>query len=197
MRAIVLCLLCAACSSSHTNGETDKQPCGLLASGTSLTVNQHMKSCDERYSLDFEEEGNLILYDGGDMLWIMGYPGSDVATMEADGNFILYADKSAVASTQTSGYSGAYLQVDDGQLRVVHDEVNLWSAPGPLSCDGVSNGWAGCNFTGCGVCSRLAADYPRYFLNHPGCWSNSDSACEQGHYLSCSDACLAPTAADK
>lgn len=197
MRAMVFCVLCLACSSSHTNDETKKQLCGLLASGTSLTPDQSMKSCDGRYSLGFENAGNLILYDGADMLWIMGYPSSDVATMGADGNFVLYADGSAVASTQTSGYAGAYLRLEDGQLRVVHDDLNLWSAPGPLSCDGLSNGWPGCNFTGCGVCSELVVNYPHYFLNHPGCWSNSDRACQEGHYLPCSNACPPPTAADK
>ena len=54
--------------------------------------------------------------------------------------------------------------------------------------------WNGCRGTGCGVCSELVTEYPRYFENHPLCARNT--TCDNG-YSNCSVNCPKPTAVDQ
>lgn len=185
-------------AAGSSSGGTSGSACGILAPGTSLVSGQSLRSCNEQFVLTLQSDGNLIFYDRGNVLWLMGFPGSDRATMNEDGDFSLYVADSKVGSTQTSGHAGAHLIVgDDAKIRVMDQSVSIWSAPGSLTCEGnVAAGWSGCNYTGCGVCTQTVTSYSRYFSNHPGCWANSDTACEAANFLPCSDACPKPTAID-
>lgn len=63
------------------------------------------------------------------------------------------------------------------------------------ACNGDSaNGWAGCQGTGCFVCSEKVTGYPNYFRNHPNCISNSTC---NGGYGNCNANCPAPSNADR
>lgn len=63
-------------------------------------------------------------------------------------------------------------------------------------CDGSASAWAACRGSGCTVCAeRLDVSvYAKYFVHHPACMINN--VCHNEFYL-CSDACPAPTDADR
>ena len=76
-------------------------------------------------------DGNLVLYQGavscptascsGDALWNSGTGGSDAyATMQSDGNLVIYDNGNAVWNSSTWGFSGDYLQLQDDSNLVIY-----------------------------------------------------------------------------
>lgn len=69
------------------------------------------------------------------------------------------------------------------------------------ACCGAPDGWPGCGYTGCGVCTETLTQFPKYTLNHPNCFIAS--GCVLGSYGipdaygACSASCPKPTAVDK
>jgi hypothetical protein len=71
--------------------------CGILMPGQALVQGDSLSSCDERFTLAMQTDGNLVLYyNGFGALWASG-TGPDfgraagyVAVMQDDGNFVLY-----------------------------------------------------------------------------------------------------------
>lgn len=99
-----------------------------------LTVGQHRDSCDGRFTLILQDDGNLVLYKTGvGPLWATNTVGrgSSLAVMQADGNFVLYSSSGdALWSTKTYGSPGADLAVqNDGNL-VVYSAAGapLWDS---------------------------------------------------------------------
>jgi len=106
--------------------------CGFLLPGQSLTANQTVTSCDGRYTLAMQGDGNLVLYHNGvGALWATGTQGTTgrVAAMQGDGNFVLYdASGRALWNSGTQGHSGATLSTQsDGNLVVYQGNTPLWS----------------------------------------------------------------------
>lgn len=102
-----------------------------LQSGQSLGVGQELKSDNGSYSLTLQDDGNLVLSEGGQAVWAAGTNGSGAnrAEVQADGNFVIYKDSDAVWASQTSGNEGASLSVQDDRNVVLSAGGNtLWSS---------------------------------------------------------------------
>lgn len=97
--------------------------CGTILPGQGLTAGESFSSCDGRFSLAMQTDGNLVLYhNGAGALWATHSDGTDgfAAVMQGDGNFVLYGKHSnALWDSKTPGHGGATLVVqDDGNLVV-------------------------------------------------------------------------------
>jgi hypothetical protein len=90
-------------------------------------------SCDGRFQLAMQTDGNLVLYFNGSALWSSNTAGTGAsdAVMQDDGNFVLYTSSgTAVWSTATAGSGcGTYLAVQtDGNMVVYNGAgTSLWS----------------------------------------------------------------------
>jgi hypothetical protein len=115
-----------------SNAPTSPSGCGYAFGNQQLTVNQSLWSCNGRYQLKMQSDGNLVLYtQSGRALWASNTwgTGGDSAIMQDDGNFVLYDGSTPLWSSDTWGFDGAYLGVqDDGNL-VVYDSYDtpLWA----------------------------------------------------------------------
>jgi len=107
--------------------------CGIMRGGQGLTVGQSLRSCDGRFTLIMQYDGNLVLYQGGSALWstnswtTTGYS----AVMQTDGNFVLYdVNQRALFASNTWGRPGNTLALqNDGNL-VIYDTSGrpLWAS---------------------------------------------------------------------
>lgn len=106
--------------------------CGALGSGAALGQNQGVTSCDGRFTLMMQGDGNLVLYQSGvGAIWSSrtNGTGADTAVMQTDGNFVLYRQGTAVWHTYTYGRPGAWLAVQsDGNVVVYQGSTPRWSS---------------------------------------------------------------------
>ena len=87
---------------------TSPSGCGWLNAGQGLGQEQSVWSCDGRFQLKFQSDGNLVLYKGGSALWASGTngDGGDRVIMQEDGNLVVYkSDGNPVWDTNTDGSS--------------------------------------------------------------------------------------------
>lgn len=94
-----------------------------LQAGQNLAVGQRLES-GNGIALTLQDDGNLVLTDGGDAVWSTGTQGSGAssANLQDDGNFILYtASGNLVWETGTSGNPGARIVVQDDRNVVVYN----------------------------------------------------------------------------
>lgn len=123
----------AVASTCRTN-VSPQCTCGTLYQGMQLQVGQQLDSCDGRFDLILQSDGNLVLYEGTTALWASNTVGSGaaLATMQDDGNFVVYTSGgTAVFNTATEGSGcGTYLAVQtDGNLVVYNGAgTALWSS---------------------------------------------------------------------
>ena len=108
--------------------------CGVLHGGEGLAPGQGKWSCDGRFHLIHQRDGNVVLYDlGGHPLWNTRTNGQStgIFAMQGDGNLVLYkTGGTAIWNTRTYGHGGAGLAIqDDGNL-VIYDTSwhALWSS---------------------------------------------------------------------
>jgi hypothetical protein len=103
--------------------------CGTLQAGEGLNPGENLYSCNGRFVLNMGSTGNLLLWEtdnGPSLLWQQTFSGlnrGSYATMQGDGNFVVYPGPGIPAAwaTNTPGYPGAWFAVqDDGNL-VVYD----------------------------------------------------------------------------
>jgi len=115
--------------------------CGVLSGGQTLSMNQSNWSCDGRYLLITQTDGNVVLYGPTGAVWAtyIGGPGNRLV-MQGDGNLVVYTPSNVpVWSSGTAGNPGARLAIqNDGNL-VIYSRNNhaLWSI---RSCGGMSVG---------------------------------------------------------
>jgi hypothetical protein len=118
-------------------------PCGELKAGAELHAGDSITSCDGRFELVLQADGNLVEYGPDGAIWStltgplvspaspkVGYGGlGDKAVMQEDGNFVLYKDDVAVWYSSTAGFGGARLLLQDDSNLVVYgrDGGALWS----------------------------------------------------------------------
>jgi LysM repeat protein len=103
-----------------------------LHAGQNLAVGQQIDS-ENGYVLALQEDGNLVLSDGGDVVWATGTNGSGAttATMQEDGNFALYTTSgSLVWSSDTSGNPGSRLVLQNDRNVVVYNSAgtSTWAS---------------------------------------------------------------------
>jgi len=107
--------------------------CTSMAADEGLYPGRSLSSCDGRFTLTLQGDGNLVLYQGRTALWQTRTTGkrSAVAIMQRDGNFVIYDETGTpIWATNTAGHPGASLWVqNDGNL-VVYDPVRrpLWAS---------------------------------------------------------------------
>jgi len=96
--------------------------CGEFKGGEGLGPNESVKSCDGRFELVMQTDGNLVLYMGSKPLWASNTYHQDgyAMWMQTDGNFVLYNPyRTALWAAGTYGHPGSVLRVqNDGNLVV-------------------------------------------------------------------------------
>lgn len=117
---------------------TEKAPakptakCGILHAGEGLLRGESMPSCDGRFKLSMQHDGNLVLYEGKKALWATATNATDVfdVVMQHDGNLVVYSAHSApLWASHTNGHQGAHLSVqDDGNLVVYKNGKPDWAS---------------------------------------------------------------------
>ena len=157
-----------ACSGG-TPGTTAPTACGAMASCEGLGSGQSVTSCDGRFGLVMQTDGNVVLYVNGNPLFDTHTNGKGGAAfiMQGDGNLVLYSTQGcAIWASNTAGNPGATLAVqDDGNL-VIYDTNGhpLWSSgTGPIgskvtSCGSMPAGSGlarGASVAACGGCFSL------------------------------------------
>lgn len=103
------------------NENANSPGCAVLAQNQALGPNEVKRSCDGRFTLAHQGDGNVVLYGPGNaVLWNTGTHGNATSSlvMQGDGNFVLYrANGAPLWSTQTQGRGTAALVVqDDGNM---------------------------------------------------------------------------------
>lgn len=104
-----------------------------LSSNQELKASQRLVSKNRQYYLEFQTDGNLVLYSRqGSSLWASKTDGKPVTrcVMQDDGNFVIYNVGTAVWSSKTEGNPNSRLVLqDDGNL-VIYNRNNksIWAA---------------------------------------------------------------------
>jgi hypothetical protein len=110
----------------------------ILSSGETLDAGSYLESPNGSYRLIMQGDGNLVLYEGavtcatscsGKAIWNSETGGDNgaVATMQADGNLVVYYNGAAVWNSNTWGFSGDYLKLqDDSNLVIYQDSHPVW-----------------------------------------------------------------------
>jgi hypothetical protein len=113
-------------------GGTDPKPTGMLASGKSLAAGEAVVSSDERFRLEYQADGDLVLtYVGFGVLWSTGTksaPGS--ASMQGDGNLVVYdAGGTPLWASDTGGNPGAWLALQNDGNAVIYTAggASIWA----------------------------------------------------------------------
>jgi GH25 family lysozyme M1 (1,4-beta-N-acetylmuramidase) len=142
--------------------------CGGLSPGQGLSRGQSVGSCDGRFVLAMQTDGNLVLYSNGIAAWASDTSGtaSEVAAMQGDGNLVLYsATGCPLWASKTDGHPGSDLAVqNDGNLVIYGGGNALWSSgsgpilPAPTGCGGLGSNTSlssGASVVACGGCFSL------------------------------------------
>ena len=105
--------------------------CGVMAPGRAIGVDEGITSCDGRFTLVQQGDGNLVLYMAGKgALWSTGTQGTAGRTtvMQEDGNLVMYTPGGkAVWNSGTWGHPGAWLGVQDDGNVVLYQYGALWN----------------------------------------------------------------------
>jgi hypothetical protein len=122
---------------SNTDAGTSPPPpppsntCGVLNPGDTIQQPGNVKSCDGRFNLDLQTDGNLVLYfTGNGALWATHTGAGHTLVMQNDGNLVLYnSSNAAVWSSGTYGHPGAWAAIqNDGNLVVYEGSKPLWAS---------------------------------------------------------------------
>ncbi|TFW20672.1 GDSL-type esterase/lipase family protein [Duganella callida] len=106
------------------------QECGQLLPGQGLKRGERLYSCDGRFVLDLQNDGNLVIYEGNVPLWNTRTEGSSAAQvlMQADGNLVEYdAIGRVLWQSGVTGHPDAetYLQ-NDGNFVTYSKGLPVW-----------------------------------------------------------------------
>ncbi|HEY5500162.1 MAG TPA: hypothetical protein VIK20_07255 [Bacteroidales bacterium] len=106
--------------------------CGTISAGYGLGVGQQFYSCDGRFLLALQSDGNLVLYQGGSTaLWSSSTGNSAFGLyMQADGNLVIFSQQGvALWSSNTYGNPGSFLAIqNDGNMVIYTPQGNpIWS----------------------------------------------------------------------
>lgn len=100
-----------------------------MLAGEGLFTEQAMGSCDGRFQLSMQADGNLVLAQKDSegqfsvVLWsteTSGVPAANVVQLQSDGDLVISAlDSTAIWASDTKGLQGPYLELsDDGDLKL-------------------------------------------------------------------------------
>jgi hypothetical protein len=102
-----------------------------LGPGEQLSIGQSLKSKNGSYTVTFQSDGNVVLYNGRhEPLFATGVrPGANKFIMQTDGNLVVYSGSSPGWSSGTYGQNGSYLILqDDGNFVVYNGSRAVWSS---------------------------------------------------------------------
>ncbi|CAN5699310.1 hypothetical protein BH09MYX1_BH09MYX1_53890 [soil metagenome] len=165
--------------------------CGRLAPDQGLVGGSSLLSCDGRFRLTAQLDGNLVLYAGDVPLWASyttARPGV-VAVMQGDGNFVVYdAHTKPRFVSGTAQHFGAALYLEnDGNVVIRSGTTDLWATrtgimpASPSSCGSITADHglsAGQSITSCDGHHRFAQQSDgNLVLYHDGTptWGSSTS----------------------
>ena len=104
---------------------------GILQPNSTLFQGGSTSSPDGRFHLDFEQNGNVVLYRFHQKLWSTGTAGSSAneLRMQPDGNFVLYGSSGVLWSSNTAGNPGAQVRIQNDGNMVIYavDQRVLWA----------------------------------------------------------------------
>ena len=165
--------------------------CGSIPVGDGLGPGDQVTSCDGRFVLVMQTDGNVVLYAHGEALWNSGTAtkGGYLFTMQGDGNLVLYSKAGcALWASNSGGNPGASLAVQsDGNLVVYSASGKpLWSSgTGPIpkpspGCGKLSPGAGlgpGDQVVSCEACFSLVmqtdGNLVLYRQGHGAIWSSA------------------------
>ncbi len=105
--------------------------CGILGTNQTLYTNHSLYSCDGRFRLVMQGDGNLVVYEGNHALWANYKFGSNARlVMQGDGNLVVYDGANRPLWATYKFGSNAHLALQtDGNL-VVYDGAGrvLWAS---------------------------------------------------------------------
>ncbi len=105
--------------------------CGIMRADEGLHPGQSLSSCDGRFTLTLQNDGNLVLTQTGKPLWASATDGrgSVVAIMQRDGNFVVYDSAGRPAWATDTNPNGSTLAVQNDGNVVVYTAGGepLWS----------------------------------------------------------------------
>lgn len=103
-----------------------------LTGGQKLDAGQSLTSNNGAYSLTLQDDGNLVLIDGGNAVWAAGTGGHTPghAEVQGDGNFVVYDNGGgALWSSNTEGKSDVKLVLQDDRNLVLYSGADsVWSS---------------------------------------------------------------------
>lgn len=116
----------------HPGPDAPAATCGIVASNRPLAVDTPIRSCDGRFDLTLQSDGNLVLYQGRGALWSSRTAGHRVGwgMLQDDGNLVIY-DGAGMPywSTRTAGHPNTRLAIqDDGNLVIYQGKQVIWSS---------------------------------------------------------------------
>jgi hypothetical protein len=115
--------------------QTPSAPCDQVLPGEGMVAGQTFGTCDGRYMLTLQGDGNLVLRDeqeSGRAIWATNTSGTDgyVAVFQTDGNLVLYGHyQNPLWSAHTGGKGGARLDFQGDGNVVLYDQSAkaVWS----------------------------------------------------------------------
>lgn len=119
-------------------GSTTRAPplftsaCGTILPRHGLPLDHGVSSCDGRFLLLMQGDGNLVLYQNGSPIWNSGTQGHPAAGLylRQDGNLVISTGMNRILwSSGTSGNTDAYILVQDDGNVVIYRQggIPVWS----------------------------------------------------------------------
>ena len=102
-----------------------------ITKGTEIPMNTIIASANGKYTLNMQDDGNLVLYKGAKALWATATDGKIVkaCAFQPDGNLVLYGyNKNAIWASNTQNKGEVLKMQNDGNL-VIYDKNQkaVWS----------------------------------------------------------------------
>lgn len=103
-----------------------------LTQGQKLDSGQSLTSNNGAYTLTLQDDGNLVLTEGGSPVWASDTSGHSAgrAEVQSDGNFVVYDNGGgALWSSNTEGRSDVKLVLQDDRNLVLYSGADsVWSS---------------------------------------------------------------------
>jgi hypothetical protein len=124
--------LWGASTTSFPTAPAKPTSCGALEPGQGLAAGDSLASCDGRFELAMQADGNLVAYESGRGLWATSTNGTHAydVVMQSDGNVVMYSSVGkAVWTSNTQNHPGAILEMQtDGNVVIYDAGVAIWSS---------------------------------------------------------------------